>query len=164
MLSDSGFGLPLLAGLIAAIGALAAAAWTARRVVARARESARAIGEEARQDAESKAREILVGAQEKALALEEEADRRDRDLESREAAVETRARELEGETATLERQRRDLAADATLRRQVASDGDGAGRVAPEALGRALPRRDHALLVLSRAGRSARQPDRSAGEI
>ncbi len=109
MLSESAFGLPLVAGLAAALVVVVAALWTARRIIAGARESARTIVDDARQESESKAREILVGAQEKALALEEEADRRDRDLEGREAAVEARARETESDAAALERQRRDIA-------------------------------------------------------
>jgi ribonuclease Y len=109
LLSESAFGFPLLAGLAVAVAVLFAALWTARRIVARGRESARALAEEARQESESKARETLVGAQEKALALEEEADRRDRELEARESSVDSRARELDGETSALERQRRDLA-------------------------------------------------------
>jgi ribonuclease Y len=109
VLSETGFILPLLAGLLGGAIVLAVAAWTARRIVTRARDFSRSLLDEARQEAESKARETLVGAQEKALAIEEEADRRERDLDAREAAVESRSREIEAEAATVERQRNDLA-------------------------------------------------------
>jgi ribonuclease Y len=101
--------LPVLAGFAVAAFLLVAAVWAARRMLASARRSSRAVLDEARQEAVGKAREFLVGAQEKALALQEEADRRERELDTRETAIESRSREIESGAADLERQRRDLA-------------------------------------------------------
>ncbi len=107
----SSFELPLSALVLAAVIAavvVGIAVHSARRIHRSAKESAEHLLAEARRDAEGKATEVLVGAQEKALALEEEADRRDRDLDSREAAIEARIRETEGVGATLERRTKDL--------------------------------------------------------
>jgi ribonuclease Y len=76
--------------------------------VRRAKESAARILTLARQEAEAKAHDIIVTAQEKALAVREEADRREHDLDTREASLEARARQLEGDLAAVDRQRRDL--------------------------------------------------------
>ena len=100
--------IPLIVGLVASLAMLGLAAWASRSILRSARETARRLLSEARLDAENKSKEILVATQEKTLALEEEADRRERELEAREATVENRAREVEGEAAAIERRKRDL--------------------------------------------------------
>ena len=98
---------PLL-GIAAAAVLVAFAAIVGRRIVARAREAAPAILDEARRHADERAQAVLAVAHEKALAVEEDADRREHELDARDAQLEARARQLESDLAAVDRQRRDL--------------------------------------------------------
>lgn len=140
----------MAAAIVVAVGVISGALLYARRVAARAKESARRLQAEVIAEAEEKAREILVAAQEKALTAEEEIDRRDRELDAREAAIETRGREAETAAASLERERRDL-----QRRQSAlARSETAAR---EALAAAEADRDEARAALERiAGLTAEE--------
>jgi ribonuclease Y len=106
----------------------------ARRIVARARERAPAILQDAQRAAEDRAHTILVAAQEKALAAEEDVDRREHELDVRDAQLETRGRQLESDLAAVDRQRKDLerrqgvltkAEEQTRLSQAAADADRA---------------------------------------
>jgi ribonuclease Y len=104
--------IALIVGVLAAAGLAVGALVLARRITAKAKEDARRLADgivaEARRDAETRAQELLAAAQEKALAGEEDNDRRERDLDAREAKIETLTRQRESELAAVERQRKDV--------------------------------------------------------
>lgn len=100
--------VPVLVGVLVGAGALGAGLLAARRILARSNEAARRVRNEADQDAESKAKEVIVAAQEKALSLGDDADRREREIETHESEIETRLREAERAASTMERQRQKL--------------------------------------------------------
>ncbi|MDX1388373.1 MAG: Rnase Y domain-containing protein, partial [Acidobacteriota bacterium] len=104
---EAQFSIPLIAGVLLGLGALVVALLVARRTLTRARESAAALLDESRRDAENKAREIIVSAQEKTLAFGDEADRREREVEKREAALEAGSHQLERDAAELERRQKE---------------------------------------------------------
>ena len=93
-----------LVGLVLA----AAGAATGFRAVSRARARAAALLDEARAEAEAKSNSVLLEAQQRLLAVDEDCDRREREIEGREEALEGRVRELERQTATLARDRQRL--------------------------------------------------------
>jgi ribonuclease Y len=97
-----------IVGVVFAAILIALGSVVARRLVARAREEAPGILDDAKRKAEDRAHAILAAAQEKALAVEEDADRREHELDGRDAQLEARARQLEGDLATVDRQRKDL--------------------------------------------------------
>ena len=96
--------LVALAAIVAA-GTVFAAAWAARRILARARAGARSVLDEAAADAENKRKEILVAAEEKLLAGQTEVDERERALDEREARLEQRARDVERRASEVGRDR-----------------------------------------------------------
>lgn len=134
------------------IGAVLAAgglwsAWSTRR---RALEEVERIKVDARAEAEARANEILVSAQEKAVALGEEADRREADLDARDAALDARGRQIESDAAAVDRQRKDL----ERRNAVVTRNEERTR---EALATALASEAQALRSLERvAGLSAEE--------
>jgi ribonuclease Y len=104
--------IAMIVGVAAAV-VLVVGAWiAARRIMVQTRaDAARAASDilgEARREAEAKAQDVLAAAQEKALAGEDEADRRERDLDAREAQIDTLGRQRDSEQAALERQRKDV--------------------------------------------------------
>jgi ribonuclease Y len=136
------------AGIAALVAA--ASAWSAWSVRRRTLEDVERIKADARADAEARANEILVTAQEKAVALGEEADRREADLDAREAALDARGRQIESDTATIDRQRKDL----ERRTAVVTRNEERTR---EALATALANEAQALRSLERvAGLSAEE--------
>ena len=84
--------VPLSLGTLAGLLALATGAYLARRILARAKGTARVLLADARAEAENRKKEILVAAQERMLVQEEEAERRERDLDERESALEGKSR------------------------------------------------------------------------
>ncbi|HKQ61865.1 MAG TPA: ribonuclease Y [Candidatus Polarisedimenticolaceae bacterium] len=100
--------LPAVAATLAALLVLGGAGWWGRRVLARAQASARALLVEAQQEAQAKGKEILVAAEERGLVQQEEADRRERELDERETAAQNRLRQLEADGTELKRQRSRL--------------------------------------------------------
>ncbi|HEX6851206.1 MAG TPA: ribonuclease Y [Candidatus Polarisedimenticolaceae bacterium] len=92
----------------------AAGAWSAWHMRRQAYDDAERIKLDARAEGEARANEILVGAQEKAVALGEEADRREADLDARESALDARARQLESDVAAIDRQRKELERRSTV--------------------------------------------------
>lgn len=102
------FSLPFLLGLAAGVAALFAGSLLGRRALEAARDEIGKIRDDAQRDAENRRKEILVEAQEKALLLEEENDRRERELEERQAGFDERARAIEREQSELGRQRKKL--------------------------------------------------------
>ena len=82
-------------GLLGGVAALGAGLYLGVRFLRRARARARTLLHDSRAEAENKQREILLGAQEHALALQGEADQRERELEERESVLERRVREVE---------------------------------------------------------------------
>jgi ribonucrease Y len=121
-----------IVGIVLAAILVALAAVVARRIIARAKEQAPGILDEARRRADDRAHAILAGAQEKALAVEEDADRRERELDARDAQIEARARQLESDLAAVDRQRKDLerrqsalarAEEQTRQNQAAAEAD-----------------------------------------
>ena len=132
--------LPMLVGALAGVLFLALCLYFSRRILQRARATAEALSSEARTEAENKQKEILVAAQESALSFQEDADRREREIEEREGLVERKTHELERlrsdsrrEVKSLERRRSEIekqekslreasaAARAERERQVARD-------------------------------------------
>ena len=97
--------LPLSLGILPGLLALATGLYFARRVLERARGTARVLLADARAEAESRKKEILVAAQERILVQQEEAERRERELEERDAGIERRLRKVESQAADLDRQR-----------------------------------------------------------
>jgi len=97
-----------IVGVVFAAILIALASVVARRLVARAREQAPGILDDAKRQADDRSHAILAAAQEKALAIEEDADRREHELDGREAQLEARARQLEADLAAVDRQRKDL--------------------------------------------------------
>lgn len=108
MQQASGLFLVALAALLGALGVLGASLFLARRQLAQAGEQARDLLAGARLDAENKQKEMLVAAQERTLALQDECDRRERELEERELRAETRAQQLTRDTAEVARLRKQL--------------------------------------------------------
>jgi len=147
--------IPALVGLVAAVVLVLVAAARGRRIEADARAAADRFESEARLDAEARAQRILLGAEEKSLALEDEWDRRERDLDAREASVEAATRDLE-----LARQEvaRERAAAVEVRRAAERHRDAA----TEAERTAVASRDQAVAALERiAGLTA---DQARGEL
>ena len=79
--------LPILIGVLAGLAAIGGGAYVARQFVTQARLGAARLLDDAKQDAENARKEILVTAQEKALALQEAADVRHREMDERDAAI-----------------------------------------------------------------------------
>ena len=100
--------LLLLLGFLLGLGALGVGVYLANRTNSRARTVAEALLEDTRLEAENKQNEILVSAQERVLGLQEDSDRRDRELDERESALEKRSRELDRQQSELGRDQSKL--------------------------------------------------------
>ena len=91
-------------GLLGGLAALGAGLYLGVRFLRRARGRARTLLHDSRVEAENKQREILLGAQEHALALQGEADQREREQEERESTLERRLREVEQRAGDVRRE------------------------------------------------------------
>ncbi len=99
--------IEIVGGLVVVL-VLAFALYGAQRVARRAKDDAARLIAEAKVEAEGRASEILVAAQEKAVAIQEDAERHERDMDARDSALESRARQLEADQSALDKQRREL--------------------------------------------------------
>jgi ribonuclease Y len=128
--------VPLLLGILLGTLAFVLGLLVARRRISDARTAAAEILRETQQDAENQTKEILVGAQEKALAREDQADNRERELDERESRLEKRARELERATSDANRKRkrleRSVAESQRVEREAREARDSAERQREEA--------------------------------
>ncbi len=100
--------VPPLLVAAAGLAVLGVGVWLAARQTLRAREAARQILAEAEREGENRSRELLVGAQEKALLLQEESERREREIEEADATLEQRERKLDRATSEHGRERKRL--------------------------------------------------------
>lgn len=117
-----------LIGALLGLALLVSGALLGRRALQRARDEAAQLLADARLDAQTHRTELLVAAQERSLALQEEADRREREIEERELRAEARAQELQQESSKLERQQKALSQRTEeLERLHRSAGDAARR-------------------------------------
>jgi ribonuclease Y len=99
--------IPAAIGIAIGIVVFVLASNRARSIEVDARRAAERFEDEARRDADARAQKILTAAEEKSLALEDEWDRRDRELETREGDLESRSREFDTAAADLERRSRE---------------------------------------------------------
>ena len=142
--------LPMLAGLVGGLLLLAGGFWLAARRLRQAKAECDAMLAEAQQDAVNRGRELLVAAQEKGLALQEEAEARERELDKQESALEGRARELDKQGSDQGRERKQL----ERFQQELEKREAAGQQAEQ---RARELQEHARVNLERvAGLSAEE--------
>ncbi len=134
--------VPAAIGVAIGVVVFVMASNRARALEADARLAAERFEDAARRDADARAQKILTAAEEKSLALEDEWDRRDRELEAREGALESRSREIEAAATDLDRKNRE--AD-KARRKI----EKSLRAAEEAESAAVARHAEATEVLER---------------
>jgi len=87
--------LSMIVGALAGALFLALCLYFSRRILQRTRATADDLLSEAQNEAENKQKEILVAAHESALSFQEDADRREREIEERETTLDQKTRELD---------------------------------------------------------------------
>ena len=100
--------IPLVVGLVAGMLAVGVGIYLASGRLRAARQQVARLLADAAREGENRGKEILVAAQEKALAADVDLDRRDREIEEREAGLDGRSRDLDQEVARLDAERKSL--------------------------------------------------------